>query len=124
LNTGITQNNNCTYDSEVSSSAFNQCFYEDIKKLEPFGTGNPVPTFLIKDLKVIKSKILNDKHISLILKSKTGFSIKSISFNSVHNKVGEYLINYKNTINVLGQIDENFWNNKNNLQLTIRDLVL
>jgi single-stranded-DNA-specific exonuclease len=124
LNTGVAQINDFTYDSEVSSLAFNQYFYEDIKTLEPFGVGNPVPTFLIKDLKVIKSTILNNKHVSLILKSKTGFSIKSISFNSANNKVGEYLLNYKNTLNVLGQINENFWNNKKNLQLTIRDLVI
>ena len=116
--------NNFTYDSEVSSLAFNEDFYRDIKKLEPFGVGNPVPTFLLKDLKLNKNKILNNKHISLILKSKTGFSINSISFNSVNNKVGEYLINYKNTLNVLGQINENFWNNKKTLQLTIRDIIL
>ena len=124
LKTGNSRNNVFTYDSEVSSLAFNHDFYSDIKKLEPFGTGNPIPTFLLKDLKIIKFRILNDKHISLILKSRTGFSIKSISFNSVNNKVGEYLMNYKNAINVLGQINENFWNNKNTLQLTIRDLIL
>ena len=124
LDTGLLWSNNFTYDSEVSSLAFNEDFYRDIKKLEPFGVGNPVPTFLLKDLKVIKTKILNNKHISLILKSKTGFSINSISFNSVNNKVGEYLINYKNTLNVLGQINENFWNNKKTLQLTIRDVIL
>ena len=123
LDTGLLWSNNFTYDSEVSSLAFNEDFYRDIKKLEPFGVGNPVPTFLLKDLKVIKTKILNNKHISLILKSKTGFSINSISFNSVNNKVGEYLINY-NTLNVLGQINENFWNNKKTLQMTIRDVIL
>ena len=68
--------------------------------------------------------VLNNKHISAILKSKTGFSIKSISFNSINTKIGEYLINYKNSINVIGQINENIWNNKKNLQLTIRDLIL
>ena len=124
LITAVSHNNDFTYDAEISSLAFNKFFYEDIKKLEPFGVGNPVPTFLIRDLKIIKSTILNGKHISLILKSKTGFSIKSISFNSVNNKVGKYLINYKNTLNVLGQISQNFWNNKNTLQLTIRDLIL
>ena len=112
------------YDAKVSSYAFNTDFFIDIKKLEPFGTGNPEPTFLIQGLKVIKTKILNNKHISLILKSKTGFSIKSISFNSVNNKVGEYLLNYKNDLNVLGQINENIWNNKKTLQLTIRDIIL
>ena len=121
---GPVNNQTFLYDAEVSSLAFNLDFYNDIKKLEPFGTGNPVPTFLLRGLKVIKTTILNNKHISLILKSKTGFSIKSISFNSVNNKVGKYLLNYKNDLNVLGQINENIWNNKKTLQLTIRDVIL
>jgi len=111
------------YDAEISSIAFNKDFFNDIKKIEPFGTGNPSPTFLFRDLKVIKTTVLNNKHISTILKSKIGFTIKSISFNSVNNKIGEYLINYKKNLNVLGQIHENFWNNKNTLQLIVRDLI-
>ncbi|MDA7714857.1 single-stranded-DNA-specific exonuclease RecJ [Candidatus Pelagibacter sp.] len=122
--TGASQNHTFLYDAEVSSLAFNIDFYSDIKKLEPFGTANPEPTFLLKGLKVIKTTILSNKHISSILKSKTGFSIKSISFNSVNNKVGEYLLNYKNDFNVLGQINENIWNNKKTLQLTIKDITL
>jgi len=113
-----------SYESEVSSLALNQDFYEDLKKLEPFGTGNPLPTFLLRNLRIIKTVILNNKHISVILKSKTGLSIKSISFNSINTKIGEHLINYKDTLNIIGQINENIWNNKKTLQLTIRDLIL
>jgi single-stranded-DNA-specific exonuclease len=116
--------NVCFYDSEISPHAFNKNLYKDLKKLEPFGTGNPNPTFLFKGLKVIKSNIINDKHISLILKSKTGFSIRSISFNSKNNKIGEHLLNYKKTFNVMGQINENIWNNKKELQLIIQDLII
>ena len=123
-NSGILKGYMFSYDAEISSIAFNKDFYADIKKLEPFGTGNPEPTFLLKGLRVIKASVLNNKHISLILKSKTGFSIKSISFNSANNKIGEYLLNYKNEVNVLGQINENIWNNKKTLQLTIRDVIL
>ena len=124
LNSGISTDHTFFYDAEVSSLAFNEDFYKDIKKLEPYGTGNPLPTFLFKDLKIIKTTILTKKHISLILKSKIGFSMKSISFNTVNTKVGEYLLNYKNSINVLGHINENFWNNKKMLQLTITDVIL
>ena len=123
-NNTSSRNNVFSYDAEISSLALNQDFYTDIKKLEPFGTGNPNPTFLFKDLKVIKINILKNNHLSLILKSKVGFSIKSIFFNSTNNKVGEYLLNYKKTFNVLGQISENIWNNKKALQLTIQDLVI
>ncbi|WP_415324108.1 single-stranded-DNA-specific exonuclease RecJ [Candidatus Pelagibacter sp. Uisw_127] len=117
-------NNIFTYESEISSLAFNQDFYDDIKKLEPFGTGNSVPTFMLRDLRIIKPCVLNNKHISSILKSKTGFSIKSISFNSINTNIGEYLMGYKNNINVIGEINENIWNNKKALQLTVRDLIL
>jgi len=124
LKSSAVNNNVFLYESEVSSLAFNQDFYDDIKKLEPYGTGNSVPTFMLRDLKIIKPIILKNKHISAILKSKTGFSIKSISFNSINTKIGEHLMNYRNSINVIGQINENIWNNKKTLQLTIRDLIL
>ena len=124
LKTGISNDHSFLYDAEVSSLAFNIDFYNDLKNLEPFGTGNPLPIFLFKDLKVIKATILSGKHISLIFKSKVGFSIKSISFNSVNSKLGEYLLNYKKSLNVLGQINENIWNNKKTLQLTIKDVIL
>jgi len=124
LKSNTVNHNNFSYESEISPLAFNKDFYDHIRKLEPFGTGNPVPTFLIKDLKIIKPTLLNNKHISTILKSKTGYSIKSISFNSINTKIGEYLMSYKNSINVIGQFNENIWNNKKTLQLTIRDLIL
>ncbi len=112
------------YDAEISSYAFNREFYNEIKKLEPFGTGNPSPIFLFKDLKIIKINIIKDKHLSVILKSKVGFSIKSILFNYSNNKIGQHLLNYKKNFNVLGHINENIWNNKKTLQLTIRDLII
>mgnify|MGYP001494241919 FL=1 len=112
------------YDAEISSMGFNKEFFDDIKKIEPFGSGNPLPIFLIKDLKIIKTRILNDKHVFSIFKSKIGYSIKSIAFNSLNTKVGDYLINYKNHLSVLGQFKENFWNNKSSLQLVIKDLII
>ena len=51
LNKGVSNNHIFSYDAEVSSLGFNMSFYNEIKKLEPFGIGNPAPTFLIKDLK-------------------------------------------------------------------------
>jgi len=124
LNAGTSTKNKFFYEAEISSHAFNQDFYDEIKKLAPFGNGNAVPTFLLKNLKIVKVTVLNNKHISLVLKSETGFSIKSISFDTINTKLGEYLINYKNSMYVLGQINENIWNNKKTLQLTIRDVIV
>jgi single-stranded-DNA-specific exonuclease len=112
------------YDSQISTIAFNKDFFDDIKKIEPFGSENPSPVFLFKELKVIKSTILKEKYISCILKSKIGFSINSISFHPVDSKIGEHLLNYKKYFNVIGQINEYFVNNKKKHQLIIKDLSL
>ena len=123
-NLNIKNNNTFNYVSKISSMAFNKNFYNNFSKLEPFGNGNPEPTFLFENLKIIKRNIIKKKHISCILKSKIGYSIRSIVFNSIDTKVGEYLLSYKKEINVIGQINENFWNNKKSLQMIIKDLII
>ena len=112
------------YDSQISSTAFNKDFFDDIKRIEPFGNSNPLPTFFFKDLKVIKSSILKEKYISSILKSKAGLSINAIFFDSLDSKIADHLLNYKKYFNVIGQINEYFINNKKKLQLIIKDITL
>ena len=112
------------YDIELSASALNIKFLKDINKLGPFGNFNFSPIFLIKNVKIIKSQIVKNKHISAILKPKIGSSIKAICFNCINTNIGEHLLNNKNNINIIGQIYENFWNNKKSISLNIIDLNL
>jgi single-stranded-DNA-specific exonuclease len=58
----------------------------DINKLKPFGNYNFLPTFLINNLKVIKHDVINNKHLSVILKPDSGVSIKGICFNCLKYK--------------------------------------
>ena len=112
------------YDSEISGSVLNKDLYNEIDKLAPFGNGNSLPTFLIKNVKIIKSKLVGDNHISSIIKPNLGASINSICFNSANTKIGEYLLSYKKKINIIAQITENSFNNKKSIQLNIKDLFL
>ena len=112
------------YDSEISFSAINNKFLFEINKLGPFGNENLLPVFFIKNSKVIKTKILNNKHISAIIKPNIGPSIKSICFNCMNTAIGEHLLSYKKKINIIAEINENIWNNKKTVQLNIKDLIL
>ena len=96
----------------------------DLNKLEPFGNYNFLPTFLINNLKIIKLDVIKNKHLSVILKPDTGVSIKGICFNCLNTNMGRYLLSYKKKINIIGQINENIWNNKKSIQLNIKDLIL
>jgi single-stranded-DNA-specific exonuclease len=53
-----------------------------------------------------------------------GSSVKSICFNSINNKIGEYILSYKKKINIIGQLHVNNWNNKKTIQVNIKDLIL
>ena len=112
------------YEMEISPSAINTEFMNNLNKLGPFGNYNFLPIFLIKNVKIIKSNVINNKHISAIIKPRTGSTIKSICFNCMNSKIADYLLSYKNKINVIGQIQENFWNNKKTVQFNIRDIIL
>jgi single-stranded-DNA-specific exonuclease len=118
------QKNTYEYDYQLSSSAIKNKLINNINKLGPFGNYNFLPTFLIKNLKVIKHNIIKDKHISVLLKSETGVSFKGFCFNCFNTRMGHYLLSYKKKINIIGQINENIWNNKKSIQLNIRDLIL
>ena len=112
------------YESEISASSINKRFIDEINKLGPFGNHNYLPIFLIKNVKIIKSNVINRKHISLIVKPNIGSSLKSICFNCMNSKIGEYLLSYKKNINIVAEINENIWNNKKSIQLNIKDLIL
>ena len=111
------------YESKISPNSL-KIICNEIDKLNPFGNGNPEPLFLFQRLKISKIKVLDKKHISNLFTSKEGFSLMSICFNSVNEKIGKYLLNYKKEVNVIGYVKENFWNNKKTLQLVIRDLII
>ena len=112
------------YESEISASSINKRFIDEINKLGPFGNHNYLPIFLIRNVKIIKSNIINKKHISVIVKPNIGSSLKSICFNCINTQIGEYLLSYKKNINIVAEINENIWNNKKSIQLNIKDLLL
>ncbi len=112
------------YDTELSASAINTSFYNEISKIGPFGCDNILPIFLIKNVKIFKSNLVGKNHINAIVKSKAGYHIRAICFNCVNTQLGEYLLSYKKKINLIAQITQNSFNNKKSIQLDIKDLFL
>ena len=48
----------------------NSSIVNDLKSLEPFGKSNPEPIFYFKNIKSIKSEIMNKLHVQNIFKNK------------------------------------------------------
>ena len=110
-------------DSIISPSAVNIEFYKKVALLSPFGSGNPEPKFVIKDLKTINGKIVGESHIKSVLIGKDGSTIKSIAFNSLEKDISPFLIKKNNkSFNIAGKLSLNEWKGQSNVEFIIDDI--
>ena len=110
-------------DSVIAPSALNLEFYNKISLLSPFGSGNPEPKFVIKDVKTINGKIIGEKHIKSVLIGEDGSTIKSIAFNATENDLGSYLLKKNNKLfNIAGKLSLNEWKGQSNVEFIIDDI--
>ena len=125
LNINTYNNFNLYLDSIIAPSAINENFYNDIEILEPFGSGNNEPKFVVEQLKVIKSDIVGNNHIKLILSGKDGTVFKSIAWNAKNSPL-EQPLNAKNKkrINIVGKMTLNEWRGEKNIEFMIEDISL
>lgn len=106
-----------TVDAEVALSTFTGDTFNLIQQLEPFGQGNPYPTFLSRQVEVTECRNFGSQDKWLKLKLKQGdISWKAISFNS-QKAQGEIPPH----IDIVYNIEKGFWNGEQVLQLSLRD---
>jgi len=123
INEDLTSNKPLYIDSVISPAALNLEFYNKVNTLAPFGSGNPEPKFIIKNLKTINGKIVGEKHIKSILIGEDGSAIKTIAFNAVENDLGAYLLKKNNKpYNIAGKLSLNEWKGQSNVEFIIDDI--
>ena len=112
------------YLSRINLSAVNLSFCEELNRLEPYGSFNAKPYFLIENLKILKSSVLKNKYVNCLLRSSSGKTMNAISFSLIDSEISKILLNYKNKVNIIAEIDLNLWNGRKLLQLNIQDIIL
>jgi len=110
------------YTSILSIKSINKEFAKLIDILGPFGNENPIPIFLIQNVRFVNKSIIKDRYISCFIK-KDKSMIKSISFNHLHSNVSYEILNSKNFFDVFVKIKSNKWNNKSSIELEIIDII-
>ena len=123
INVNLEEKKNYYFDVEIAPSAVNINFFEKINLLAPFGSGNPEPRFVIKNVKLVNSKIISSKHIKIVLIGADSTTLKAISFNSVETDLGPYLLK-KNSkpFDIVGKLSLNEWRGQKNVEFIIDDI--
>lgn len=117
------------YDLDLISSAVNDDLIEEINKLEPFGNGNPSPVFKFNNLFVLKADVVGGNHIKVQFAptrdSHSSKPLNAIAFNSVNTVLADVILSRKPyDLSVIGSLKANNWQNRQTVQLQIRDLII
>ena len=107
-------------DAKINLNDINKEMVESLKKLEPFGEGNKMPIFVFKNLKIDSIRALSEgKHLKLTLKDNNTI-VNAIGFN-----LGYMAEDYKigDKIDVVGVLEINSFNNVENLQINLKDIM-
>lgn len=91
----------------------------ELKKLEPFGMGNPEPVFATEDVEVTELRLIGREKNHLKLKVENdGRLFDAVAFGMA-DKMD---VNLGDKVNIAYTIDENIWNGETSLQLKVKDI--
>ena len=106
-------------DKQVDIKKINLQDVNELKLLEPYGEGNKMPVFLIKNLKILSIRSLSEgKHIKLKL-GIDNHMIDAIGFN-MGEVADKYLIGDK--VDIVGSLEVNQFGGNENIQVNLKDL--
>ena len=106
-------------DKQVDIKKINLQDVNELKLLEPYGEGNKMPIFLIKNLKILSIRSLSEgKHIKMKL-GIDNYMIDAIGFN-MGEVADKYLIGDK--VDIVGSLEINQFGGNENIQVNLKDL--
>jgi len=103
-------------DACLSPGAITRSLIDGLKKLQPFGQGNPEPVWALRNVKVQGvPRVLGEQHLKFSVEA--GNSIfEVIAFNFSQDKLPD------GALDIAFVLKENTWNGKTSLQLQLKDV--
>jgi single-stranded-DNA-specific exonuclease len=101
-------------DAELAPGDVSLAVVEQVSSLEPFGSGNPRPVFLLRGVKVLEKTVLKERHLRLRVDA-GGARLEVMGF-SMAGRIpeGEYL-------DLVFSLDVNSWNGRKTVRLRLKD---
>ena len=107
-------------DKQIELDDINMNIIKSLDLLKPFGEGNRMPLFAIKNAKIDSIRSLSEgKHLKITLKNRNSY-IDAIGFNLGHF-ANELLIGDK--IDIVGSLEINSFNGCDRVQINLKDIM-
>ncbi len=99
-------------DAEVIPTEVDLDLAKELRRLEPFGAGNPEPSLMLRGVTVVERRIVGDGHLKLRIAA-GGETFSAIAFRQAECPTDGLL-------DIAFFPEDNVWNNKTTLQLRIK----
>jgi single-stranded-DNA-specific exonuclease len=113
-------------DFEIDFSLIKKNFYQQIKKLGPYGIGNPKPTFALKNSRIVDIQAIggNNQHLKMFLDDPETPLVERIEAEAIGFGWGDWVnkVMPGDLVDIIFSFNLNQWNGKETLQLKIKDL--
>jgi single-stranded-DNA-specific exonuclease len=107
-------------DCEIEYSDISLSLAEDLQILEPYGVGNPVPTFVLRGAYVNEiTGISQGKHTRLTISGGTSGSVSAMYFSNSPKDLDIYV---GDSVDLMFSIDVNEWLGRRSVQLVVKDI--
>jgi single-stranded-DNA-specific exonuclease len=103
-----------TVDAEVLPADVTVELAMELKRLEPFGMGNPEPLLLLRGMKVLERRPVGEGHLRLRV-GRDGCTFAAIAFNLADRVTS-------GSVDIAFFPEMNQWNGSSSLQLRVKDL--
>jgi single-stranded-DNA-specific exonuclease len=111
-------------DAVLDPSEVNARTYEDVRKLAPFGVGNPEPVFILKNV-LIKQVVAFGKaqeHLRLVCHRATGGELEAISFFTKPSQLTRNCAPGDRR-DIIATLERNLWGNRQSIRLRLLDVL-
>lgn len=111
-------------DAKLKSSSIDLGLVDALKRMEPFGAGNPKPRFVASKLSLSGDPlIMKERHLKLRMSDADGRTFEAVWWDGVE-KAAHLDLRKDQVFSVAFTPDANHWNGQTRLQLVIDDLRL
>lgn len=107
-------------DCEVRFDMITEKLLNEMEMLQPFGVGNPEPLFLARNVRLVRSRIVGDRHRRLVLKQAGDPTRKTIQ--GMHFNINPGRLPENEYDSFVFRLQWNRWNGNKTVQIIVEDV--
>lgn len=109
-------------DGAVDAAGASTELCETLRRLGPFGAGNPEPRFAVPSARVSGARVVGSGHVSCRLVGSAGARLKAIAFRAADSELGHALLaGDGGTFHFAGTLRLDTWQGTSSVQLLVDD---